>query len=90
MKVVSPFIDNIWVAGLAGMQLISNFNKGFRYLLSAIDIYSAANIFGHFHPKKRNLADKVDKLSCPFNLFNKGTCFWLKLNQLLSQTNNQL
>ena len=56
MKVVSPFIDNIWVAGLPGMQLISNFNKGFRYLLSVIDIYSAANIFGHFHSKKRNLA----------------------------------
>ena len=28
-KVHSPFIDNIWGADLADMQLISKFNKGF-------------------------------------------------------------
>ena len=42
-KVESPFIDNIWGADLADMQLISKFNrdldKGFRFLLCAIDIY---------------------------------------------------
>ena len=32
-KVYSAFKDNIWGAGLADMQLISKFNKGFRYLL---------------------------------------------------------
>ena len=32
-KVHSPFIDNIWGADLADMQLISKFNKGFRLLL---------------------------------------------------------
>ena len=31
-KVHSPFIDNIWGADLADMQLISKFNKGFRFL----------------------------------------------------------
>ena len=30
-KVHSPFIDNIWGANLADMQLISKFNKGFRF-----------------------------------------------------------
>ena len=30
-KVHSPFIDNIWGADLADMQLISKFNKGFRF-----------------------------------------------------------
>ena len=35
----SPFIDNIWVADLADMQLISKFNKGFRFLCD-IEIYS--------------------------------------------------
>ena len=30
-KVHSPFIDNIWGAELANMQLISKFNKGFRF-----------------------------------------------------------
>ena len=36
----SPFIDNIWCTDLADMQLISKFNKGFRFLLCVTDIYS--------------------------------------------------
>ena len=36
----SPFKDNIWGADLADMQLISKFNKGFRFLLCVIDIFS--------------------------------------------------
>ena len=32
--------DNIWGADLADMQLISKFNKGFRFLLCVIDIFS--------------------------------------------------
>ena len=39
-KVYSGFKDNIWGADLADMQLISNFNKGFRFLLCVIDIFS--------------------------------------------------
>ena len=39
-KVHTPFIDNIWGADLADMQLISKFNKGFRFLLCVIYIYS--------------------------------------------------
>ena len=39
-KVHSPFIDNIWGADLADMQLINELNKGFRFLLRVIDIYS--------------------------------------------------
>ena len=35
-----PFIDNIWVADLADMQLISKFNKGNPFLLCVIGIYS--------------------------------------------------
>ena len=37
-KIYSPFIDNIWGANSADMQLISKFDKGFR--LCVIDIYS--------------------------------------------------
>ena len=37
-KVYSGFKDNIWGADLADMQLISKFNKGFRFLLCVIDI----------------------------------------------------
>ena len=31
-KVYSTFKDNIWGADLADMQLISKYNKGFRFL----------------------------------------------------------
>ena len=40
MKSYSGFRDNIWGVDLADMQLISKFNKGFRFLLCIIDIYS--------------------------------------------------
>ena len=39
-KVCSGFRDNMWGADLADMQLISKFNKRFRFLLCAIDIFS--------------------------------------------------
>ena len=39
-KVYSRFKDNIWGADLADMQLISKFNKIFRFLLCVIDIFS--------------------------------------------------
>ena len=38
--VYSGFKDNTWGADLADMQLISKFNKGFRFLLCVIDIFS--------------------------------------------------
>ena len=37
---MSPLIDNAWAAALADMQLINKFNRGFRFLLSVIDICS--------------------------------------------------
>ena len=39
-KVYSAFKDNIWGADLADMQLLSKYNKGIRFLLCAIDIFS--------------------------------------------------
>ena len=39
-KVHSSFKDNIWGVDLADTQLISKFNKGIRYLLCAIDLFS--------------------------------------------------
>ena len=40
MKVYSAFKDNIWGADLADMQLLSTFDKGFRFLVCVIDIFS--------------------------------------------------
>ena len=44
-KVYSLFKDNIWGADLADMQLISKFNKGFRFLLCVIDIANTHGLF---------------------------------------------
>ena len=38
-KVHSLFRDNIWGVDLADMQLLSKFNKGFRFLLCVTDIF---------------------------------------------------
>ena len=39
-KVYSTFKDNIWDVDLADMQLLSKYNKGTRFLLCVIDIFS--------------------------------------------------
>ena len=39
-KVYSQFKDNIWGVDLAEMQSLSRKNKGIKYLLCAIDLYS--------------------------------------------------
>ena len=39
-KVYSSFRDNIWGASLDDMQLLSKFNKGFRFVLFVIHIFS--------------------------------------------------
>ena len=39
-KVYSSFKDNIWGVDLADMQSLSRYNKGLKYLLCAIDLFS--------------------------------------------------
>ena len=39
-KVYSLFKDNIWCVDLTNMQSLSKLNKGFKYLLCAIDLFS--------------------------------------------------
>ena len=40
IKVYSSFIDNIWGVDLADMQSLSKYDKGNKYLLCAIDLFS--------------------------------------------------
>ena len=40
IKVYSSFRDKIWSADLADMQSLSKYNKGIKYLLCAIDLFS--------------------------------------------------
>ena len=39
-KVYSFFRENIWGVDLADMQPLSKYNKGIKYLLCAIDLFS--------------------------------------------------
>ena len=39
-KVYSSFRDNIWSVDLADMQSLSKYNKGNKYLLCVIDLFS--------------------------------------------------
>ena len=48
----SSFRDNIWGADLADKQLLSKFNKGFRFLLCVIDIFSKYAWVFHLKDKK--------------------------------------
>ena len=54
-KVHSAFKDNIWRADLADMQLISKFNKGLRFLLCFLNIFSK-------HAWVAPLEDKIIKI----------------------------
>ena len=36
----SSFRDNIWGVDLADIQLLSKYNKGYKFLLCVIDIFS--------------------------------------------------
>ena len=39
-RVYSSFEDNIWSVDLPHMQVLGKYNKGIRYLLCAIDLFS--------------------------------------------------
>ena len=70
-KVCSGFRDDIWgadladmqFADLADMQLISKFNKGFRFLLCVIDIFSKYAWVIPFKDKKgASIVDAFQKI----------------------------
>ena len=39
-RIYSSFKNNIWSAYLANIQIVSKFNKGTRFLICVIDIFS--------------------------------------------------
>ena len=53
-KVHSSFRKNIWGADLADMQLLSKFNKGFKFLLCVIDIFSKYDWVISLEDRKRH------------------------------------
>ena len=52
-KILAAFKDNIWGADLADMQLLSRYNKGIRFLLCVIDIFSKYAWVVPLNDKKR-------------------------------------
>ena len=94
--VYSGFKDNIWGADLADMQLISKFNKGFRFLLCVIDIFNKYAWVVSLKDKKGvnivGASQKIlDKSGCKPNKIwvDKGSKFynssfkkWLKDNDI--------
>ena len=89
--VYSGFKDNIWGADLADMQLISKFNKGFRFLLCVIDIFSKYAWVVPLKDKKGvSIVDAFQKIldksaRKPNKIWvNKGNYFrkWLKDNNI--------
>ena len=66
-KVYSQFKDNIWGADLADMQSLSRKNKGIKYLLCAIDLYSKYAFVTPLKDKKGiiivNASNKIIKRS---------------------------
>ena len=51
-KVYSSFNNNVWGVALADMQLILKYNKGIRYYLCAIDLFSKYAFVVHLKDKK--------------------------------------
>ena len=99
----SSFRDNIWGADLADMQLLSKFNKGFRFLSCVIDIFSkyawviplkdkkgisVVNRFQKINNSKRKPNKLwVDKAS---EFYNNSFKKWLQDNDIVMySTNNE-
>ena len=62
-KVYSQFKDNIWGVDLANMQSLSRKNKGIKYLLCAIDLYSKYAFVIPLKDKKGiSIVDAFDKI----------------------------
>ena len=63
--VISYGIDKIWAADLVEMQKYSKWNKGIKYLLMVIDVFSK---YGWIIPLKDK---KTESVSTAFDLFLK-------------------
>ena len=62
-KIHLSFIDNISCADIADMQLLSKFDKGIRFLLCVIDVYSKyASVLLLKDEKGTKITDAFQKL----------------------------
>ena len=86
-KVYSPFVDNIWGTDLVGMHLISKFNKGIRFLLCAIDIFSKyARVIPLKDKKSISIPNAFQKILDESN--RKPNMIWVDKGSELDQWNH--
>ena len=75
-KVYSQFKDNIWGVDLADMQSLSRKNKGIKYLLCVIDLYSKHEFVIPLKDKKGiSILNAFDKIIKQYN--RKPNQIWL-------------
>ena len=103
-KVYSASKDNIWGADLSDMQLISKFNKGFRFLLCVIEIFSkyawivplkdkkGISIVNAFQNMLYNSKRKANKTSIDkgVEFYNNSFKWWLQVSNIeMYSTHNE-
>ena len=101
-KVYSSFKDNICRVNLADMQLISKYNKGIRYLLCAIDLFSkyafvvplkdkkGSTIINAFQSILNNSKKKKNWVDQGSEFYNPHFKKWLKDNSIeMYSTHNE-
>ena len=96
MKVYSAFKDNIWAANLADLQIMSKFNKVFRFFLCVIDIYfkyawvvtlkdkkgvSIVNAFQSIFKKSNKKPNKI-WVDKGSEFYNRSMKSWLEKNDI--------
>ena len=93
-KVHSSFIDNIWGADLANIELISKYNKGFQFLC-VTDIYCKYAWLVPLKDKKGNIITMafqkiLDESGCKPNKMwvDKGSKFYSRSMKLWLQDND--
>ena len=99
----SAYKDYIWAADLADTQLISKYNKGFRFLLCGIDIYSiyawaiplkdktGVTIVNAFQSNLKKSNRKPNKIWVDkgSEFYNRSMKSWLEKNDIeMYSTNN--
>ena len=92
-RIIVNHIDEILAADLVEMQKFAKLNKGYRYLLTCIDIFSKFAWVIPFKDKRgitiKNALEKILKERKPRFLWtDKGTKFYNKLVQYLLNENN--
>ena len=103
-KVHAAFKDNIWGADLADMQLLSKYNKGIRFLLCVINIFSkyawvvslkdknSVSIATAFQSilKQSNRKSNKTWVDKGFEFYNASFKKWLQDNDIVMySTNNE-